>query len=56
MCECIYYYEILELCYEFKLEIKGFVIERIKENLDRGLMVILFVNGKGIYFSWRLLE
>ena len=54
--ERTYYYEILEPRHEPKPEFKGFVTERVKEKLDRGLKANPSADGKGIYLSWRLLE
>lgn len=51
-----YYYEILEPNHAQKEKVEGFVSERVKESLDRGLSVVPSVDGKGIYLSWRLLE
>ena len=54
--ERTYYYEILEPRHEPKPEVNGFATEKIKEQLDRGLIAVPATDGKGIYLSWRLLE
>ena len=54
--ERTYYYEILEPRHEPKPQVEGFAQERVKENLNRGLIASLSQDGKSIYLSWRLLE
>ncbi len=50
-----YFYEILDPRHEPKPQIEGFAIERVHEQLDRGLAVSPSTDGKGIHLSWRLL-
>lgn len=54
--ERTYYYEILEPSHEPKPQIEGYAQERIKENLNRGLIASLARDSKSVYLSWRLLE
>lgn len=54
--ERTYYYEILEPRHEPKPKIEGYAQQRVKENLNRGLVASLAKDGKAVYLSWRLLE
>lgn len=54
--ERTYYYEILAPQHEAKPKVEGFAAERVKEQLDRGLVATPATDGKSIYLSWRLLE
>ena len=51
-----YYYEILEPRHEFKPQIQGFATERVKEQLNRGLVAAPTTDGNGIHLGWRLLD
>lgn len=54
--ERTYYYEILEPKHTMKPKVNGFASDRIKENLNRGLLASLSEDGKAIYLNWRLLD
>ncbi len=51
-----YYYEILSPNHANKEKVEGFAVQKVKENLDRGLSAAPSLDGKGVYLSWRLLE
>lgn len=51
-----YYYEILSPNHANKEKVEGFAVQKVKENLDRGLSAVPSLDGKGVYLSWRLLE
>lgn len=54
--ERAYYYEVLAPNHEPKPKVEGFATERVKENLNRGLVASLAQDGKSVYLSWRLLD
>lgn len=51
-----YYFEILNPGHEAKPQVEGYATERVKEQLDRGLVAAPKADGRGIHIGWRLLE
>lgn len=50
-----YLYPVLNPQHYNKSKVEGWADERVKENLDRGLIAIKLENGQ-VYLGWRLLE